>query len=466
MDTLTYLTTEIGPRLVNSPNFRRAAAWTRDRFAAWGLKRARLEPWGPFGRGWSVTRFSAEMIAPQELPLIAMPKAWSPSTGELTADAVLVDASSMDELAKLHGHLKGRIALVGGIRPLEPHFDPLATRYSADDMAAFESGRPYPPNNENFAPPASAAEMAGRRFDAERLQFLADEGVALIVEPSRGFDGGTIAVQAAAVPQAAGLPRDRRQYAWQAGVTTVPQVVVAAEHYNRMARMLQHGDKVTLAVRLDVRFDDDLMSSHTLAEIPGGDLAGQRVLVGAHLDSWHAGTGATDNAAGVAVVMEAARIFEALHLQPRRTVEFALWGGEEEGAGARPFVEAHRKDLDTYAAYFNIDAGTGRIRGVYLAGNKALEPIFRPWLAPFAKLGATALTINGDWGSDFEWFDRAGVPIVSFIQDEIEYDTQTHHTNMDVLDRIQPDDLKQAAAIMTAFVYQTAMREQPLPRRK
>ncbi|MGE5245179.1 MAG: M20/M25/M40 family metallo-hydrolase [Betaproteobacteria bacterium] len=490
MDTLGYLTDEIGPRLTNSPNFRRAAAWTRDRFAAWGLQNAHLEPWGPFGRGWSVTRFSAEMIAPQEMPLIAMPKAWSPAAGQLTADAVLLEATTTAELEKYRGHLAHRIVLVGRPRPLAPRFAPLATRYSADDLAAFASDRPFPPNNENFAPPPSAGELARRRFEAERLQFLADEHVSLIVEPSGGgFDGGTIAVQAASVPQPADTPRAERVYAWNPRARTVPQVVVATEHYNRMARLLARGDAVRLAVDLEVQFDDsNLMSSQTLADVPGSDLADQIVMVGAHLDSWHAGTGATDNAAGVAVVMETARLFEALRLRPRRTVRFALWGGEETGGGARPYVEAHiarlpkepeasagrssspgqfvkLPDYDKYTAYFNIDAGTGKVRGVYLAGNAALKPIFRSWLEPFARLGASTLTMNGDWGSDFEWFDRVGVPIVSFIQDEIEYDTRTHHTNMDVLDRIQPDDLKQAAAIMTTFVYEAAMRDQGLPRK-
>ncbi len=490
MDTLSYLTDEIGPRLTNSPNFRRAATWTRDRFAAWGLQHAHLEAWGPFGRGWSVTRFSAEMIAPEEQPLIAMPKAWSPATGELTGDAVLVDATNAAELVKYRGRLSGRIALVGAVRPIAAHFAPLGTRYSADDLAAFASNRPFPPNNENFAPPPSAADIAERRFEAERLQFLAAEGVALVVQPGRGFDGGTMEVQAAVVPQPPDTPRADREYPWDPGARTVPQVVVAAEHYNRMARMLARGDDVRLAVNLQVRFDDtNLMSSHTLADVPGSDLGDQIVLVGAHLDSWHAGTGATDNAAGVAVVMEAARLFEALKLRPRRTVRFALWGGEETGGGARPYVEAHiartergaagnrparegsagqivrLPDYAKYTAYFNIDAGTGKIRGVYLAGNAALEPIFRRWLQPFAALGASTLTMNGDWGSDFQWFDRVGVPIVSFIQDEIEYDTRTHHTNMDVLDRVQPDDLRQAAAVMTGFVYQAAMRDEPLPRK-
>ena len=242
--------------------------------------------------------------------------------------------------------------------------------------------------------------------------------------------------------------------------------------------MLESGEALRAAVRLDVRFDDrDLMSTHTIAEIPGTDLADQIVLVGAHLDSWHAGTGATDNAAGVAVVMEAMRLLEALKLEPRRTVRVALWGGEEVGGGARSYVDEHIARLDRsgavvpgpdyekYSAYFNIDAGTGKIRGVFLAGNEALRPLFRPWLAPLAPLGVTTLTLNGDWGSDFVWFDRVGIPIVSFIQDEIEYDTRTHHTNEDVLDRILPDDLRQAAVVMADFVYRTAMRDDKLPRK-
>jgi carboxypeptidase Q len=405
------------------------------------------------------------MIGPQEMPLIAMPAAWSPPTGSLTAEAVLVDATTAAGLQAYRGRLRGRLVLAGGVRQLAPHFAPPATRYSADDIAAFASNRPFPPNNENFAPPPSSADLARRRFEAERLQFFVDEGAAAVLEPSFNFDDGTIAVGAAAVPQPFDTPPGDRVYAWTAGARTVPQVIVAAEHYNRLARLLARGDPVRIALDLQVRFDDaDPMSTSTMAEVPGTDLADQVVMVGAHLDSWHAGTGATDNAAGVAVVMETARLFEALHLQPRRTVQFVLWGGEEEpGGGSRAWIEAHRGHLPT--AYFNIDAGTGKIRGVYLAGNAALEPIFRPWLEPFARFGASTLTLNGDWGSDFEWFDRAGVPIVSFIQDEIEYDTRTHHTNMDVLDHTLPDDLKQAAAIMTAFVYQTATREAGLPRK-
>ena len=476
MPTLSYLTEAIGPRLTNSPNFRRAAVWTRDRLAAWGLEHAHLEPWGPFGRGWSVERFSAEVVAPQEFPLVAMPEGWSPGTsGALVADVVYLDAKTDEELDKYRGTLKGKIVLAGAPRPLAPHFLPDATRYSAADMKAFASDRPFPPGNENFAPAPSAHEIDSRRFAARRIGFLVDEGAALLVQPSPMGDDGTLSVSAAAVPQA---PGGRPARAWDPDARTVPQIIVAAEHYNRMVRMLQRGEKLRAAVQLSVRFDGgDLMSSHTIADIPGTDLADEIVMVGAHLDSWHAGTGATDNGAGVAVAMEAMRLLEALKLRPRRTVRIALWGGEEVSGGARSYVDAHiarldrsgqivpGPDYDKYSAYFNIDAGTGRIRGVFLAGNAALRPIFQPWLAPLAPLGVTTLTLNGDWGSDFAWFDRVGIPIVSFIQDEIEYDTRTHHSNEDVLDRILPADLRQAAVVMADFVYRTAMRDDKLPRK-
>jgi len=224
-------------------------------------------------------------------------------------------------------------------------------------------------------------------------------------------------------------------------------------------------------------YDDDLMSSHTIAEIPGSDLKNEVVMMGAHLDSWHSGTGATDNGAGVAVMMEAARIIQALGLKPRRTIRVALWGGEENFGASRLYVSKHfghwemspakklikEPEYDRLSAYLNLDAGTGKVRGVFLANNEALRSVFRPWLEPLRSMGVTTLTSNGDWGSDFFFFDQIGIPIVSFIQDEIEYETRTHHSNEDVFDRIQADDLKQAAVVVAAFAYQIAMRDEKLP---
>ena len=488
MDTLSYLTEVIGPRLTNSPNYRRAATWTRDKLASWELSDAHLEPWGPFGRGWSLQSFSAQVVEPQAIPLIAYPKAWSPGTpGEVVAEAIYVNAKTEEDLHRFKGKLRGKIVLTSSLRSVSAHFEPLATRWTAEDMLKYADDEPYPPDNPVLAPQPTPAEIARGKFSAQKLNFIAVEGAAAILEPSFVADGGTIAVMSASVPQPADTPSNKRIRPWAPDAPRIaPQIVVAVEHYNRILRMLDKGEKVKLAMNLSVRFhDEDLMSSHTIAEIPGSDLKDEVVMIGAHLDSWHAGTGATDNGAGVAVMMETVRILQALKLKPRRTIRIALWGGEEQAGGSRFYVEKHfgkwetsndgggqserrlmkTPEYDRFSAYFNFDAGTGKVRGVFLGGNEGLRPILRPWLKPFEELGASTLTINGDWGSDFAWFDQIGLPVVNFIQDEIEYETRTHHTNQDVLDRIQPGDLKQAAAVMTYFVYQTAMRNEKLPRK-
>jgi len=480
MKTLTYLSDVIGPRLTNSPNFKRAAVWTRDQLTGWGLSNVHLEPWGPFGRGWELKSFSAQVVAPQAFPLIAFPRGWSPPTnGELVADVVYLDATNETELATFKGKLRGKIVLVGPMRTVAAHFEPLARRWNDFDLLQFSNDVPYPPNNDNFQPPPTATQLESARFAASRLKFVHDEGAAALLFPSPEGDGGAVYVMGVEIPRAQGAPRIR-PFAKEA--KTIPQVVVSIEQYNRMARMLQVREAVKVALNLAVQFyDDDLMSTHTIAEIPGGDLKDEMVMVGAHLDSWHAGTGATDDGAGVAVMMEAARILQTLNLKPRRTIRLALWGGEEVAGGSRYYVSQHfgemkrdaygklnlvkAADYDKLAGYLNIDAGTGKLRGVFLANNEALRPIFRPWLEPFRSMGLTTLTSNGDWGSDFVFFDAIGLPIVSFIQDEIELETRTHHSNQDVLDRVQPEDLKQAAVIIAAFAYQIAMRNEKLPHR-
>lgn len=475
--TLTYLTDVIGPRLTNSPNYRRASVWTRDQLARWGLKNAHLEPWGPFGRGWEIKKFSAQVIEPQAIPLIAYPLAWSPPTnGELIGDVVYLDSASEADLSKFKGQLKGKIVLVGDVRTLEAHFEPLARRWNDFDMLQYATDQPYPPTNDNFAPPPTQKEIEGRRLRAAKLRFAFEEGAALMMSPSFEGDGGTIYVQAAQLPRPVNGPSVR---VFGKDAKTLPQVVVSVEQYNRMVRMIQAGEKLRAAVNLAVQFyDDDLMSSHTIAEIPGSDLKDEVVMMGAHLDSWHAGTGATDNGAGVAVMMEAARIIQTLGLKPRRTIRIALWGGEENFGGSRFYVAKHfghwdlgtrsiikEPEYDRLSAYLNLDAGTGKVRGVFLANNEALRSIFRPWLEPLRPMGVTTLTINGDWSSDFEFFDQIGIPIVNFIQDEIEYETRTHHSNADVFDRIQTDDLKQVVVVVADFAYQIAMRDEKLPHR-
>jgi carboxypeptidase Q len=511
MQILSHLTDVIGPRLTNSPQMKRANEWTRDKMREWGMQNERLEPWGPFGRGWSLRRFSAEVVAPQGFPLIAYPKAWSPGTqGPLTAEVVHLDASDEQGLEKYRGRLRGKIVLTGPPREVRAHFDPQGTRLTEKQLLDLANAPEAQRGRRQQQPQATPEQRAQFRFGSVRLKFLHDEGAALLVDPGRG-DGGNLFVGSAAVPPreiappdgppSANAPRTPPAYAKDAPAFA-PQIVMAIEHYNRLVRMLRAGVPVTMAVNLEVQFhDEDLMGYNTVAEIPGGDLRDEVVMLGGHLDSWHGGTGATDNAAGVAVAMEAARIIQALGLKPRRTIRVALWGGEEQGLlGSRAYVREHFGEIvtptpqpaptaaaegrpaaqptpspqgrlvtkpayDKFSAYFNLDNGTGRIRGVYMQGNEAVRPVFRQWLQPFAETGAQTLSVANTGGTDHLSFDAIGLPGFQFIQDQIEYSTRTHHSTQDLYDRIQADDMKQAATVMAAFVYQTAMRDERLPRK-
>jgi hypothetical protein len=513
MQTLSYLSDVIGARLTASPNAKHANEWTRDQMTKWGLANAHLEAWGPFGRGWSLRRFSAEVVEPQGFPVIAYPKAWSPGTqGPLTADVIYIDAKDEAELrAKYAGKLKGAIVLTGPMREVKAHFESMGTRHDEKSLLALADA-PDPATVPPRRFQQNADAIAAARFNAAKLQFYTDEGAALLVDPGRG-DGGTLFVQSATVPQPPAPPgappfgpgAPRRINSYDKDVPKiVPQMVLASEHYNRIMRMLQAGERVKMTVNLDVQFhDQDLMSYNTVAEIPGSDLKDEIVMLGGHMDSWHGGTGATDNGAGVAVALEAVRIIKAAGLQPRRTIRVALWTGEEEGLlGSAAYVKQHfgelvappptptptpgpteatpsaaprptpapsklvtQPDYEKFDAYFNLDNGTGKIRGVYLQGNNAVAPLFRQWLQPFRALGAQTLSLSNTGGTDHLSFDRIGLPGFQFIQDEIEYDTRTHHSNMDVFDRVQADDMKQAATIMAAFVYQTAMRDEKIPRK-
>ena len=498
MRTLSYLTDVIGPRLTNSPNMKRANTWTRDKMTEWGLQNARLEPWGPFGRGWSLERFNATVVEPQSIPLIAFPKAWSPGTnGPLVGDVIYVDAKDEADLQRFKGKLKGAIVLTSAVREIKARFEAPGTRLTEKELLELANA-PDPAGRPSRRFQLTAEQLTAAKFSAQKIQFFADEGATLLVDASRAGDGGTIFVQSAAVPQ----PFDPsptaifrpRITAWDKTAPKItPQVVVAAEDYNRMARIIQQGEKIRMAVDLAVKFhEEDLMGYNTIAEIPGTDLKDEVVMLGGHMDSWHAGTGATDNAAGVAVAMEAVRILKALNLQPRRTIRVALWSGEEQGLnGSRAYVAEHFGTIgdgsanasmtammngetpklnakpahDKLSVYFNLDNGTGKIRGVYLQGNEAVRPLFRRWLAPFREMGATTLSIANTGGTDHLSFDAVGLPGFQFIQDEIEYETRTHHSNQDVYDRIQADDMKQAAAIMAAFIYNSATMDEKLPRK-
>ena len=499
MQTLSYLSDVIGPRLTASPGMKRSNEWTRDQLMKWGLQNAHLEPWGPFGRGWSLKRFSAQVSEPLDIPLIAYPKAWSPATsGPLTAEVVYVDAKDEADLQRFKGKLKGAIVLTGVMREVKAHFEPMGTRRDEKDLLTLaDAPEPKPGSGRRF----TAEQRAAMVFTMRKYQFFQSEGAALLVDPSRAGDGGTIFVQSATVPQpvtddsyAPNAPRLIQSYDKTAG-PILPQIVLAVEHYNRIARMIAAGEKVKMTVDLAVEWQDaDPMGYNTVAEIPGSDLKDEVVMLGGHMDSWHAGTGATDNGAGVAVAMEAVRILQALNLKPRRTIRIALWTGEEQGLlGSKAYVAEHFGKLETpapvasgsmpataspspgvlvtkpeyekFSSYFNLDNGTGKIRGVYLQGNEAVRPLFRQWLVPFRDMGAATLSIANTGGTDHLSFDAIGLPGFQFIQDEIEYDSRTHHSNQDVFDRIQAEDMKQAATIMAAFVYDAAMRDEKLPRK-
>lgn len=522
MATLSYMTDVIGPRLTNSPGLKRANEWTRDTMLKWGLENGRLEPWGPFGRGWSLVRFSAQVVEPQCIPLIAYPKAWTPGLESPTvADVVLLEVKNEADLEKYKGKLEGKIVLISEPREVQARFEPPGKRYTDSELLALanagapgERTFPRPPTPPTTpTPPASTTSAAANgaatpttpppprrggfdpaQFRLARLkaEFLAREKPLLTIDTSSRGDGGTIFVQSVST---GGSFQSRGPRPWSKDAPkTAPQITLAVEHYNRLARMLRQGEAIKMAVELVTRFhDDDEMGYNTVVEIPGGDKKDEIVMLGGHLDSWHSATGATDNAAGCAVAMEAVRILKALDLKPRRTVRVALWTGEEQGLlGSRAYVKEHfgsleadpldevvaqlvggtpRRTLkrgpeyDKLSVYFNLDNGTGKIRGIHMEGNEAVRPIFRRWFDPFRDMGAATLTSSRTGGTDHMSFDQIGLPGFQFIQDSIEYETRTHHSNQDVYDRIQADDMRQASIIMATLVYQAAMADEKLPRK-
>ncbi|HZI17059.1 MAG TPA: M20/M25/M40 family metallo-hydrolase [Pyrinomonadaceae bacterium] len=515
MQTLSYLTDVIGPRLTGSPAMKRANNWTRDKLTEWGLENARLEPWGPFGRGWTLRRFSAEVTAPQAFPLLAYPRAWSPGLdAPLQSEVLLLEADNDEQLQKYRGQLRGRIVLAGAVRELRPRFEPPATRLTDKQLLDFANAPDpalAPPRQQQPTP----EQIERFRFNERRTRFFADEGVGLLVVSSPAGDGGMLQfVQAAVVPYAPDTPPAQRTGPWDPKAPKpVPQIALSNDHYNRLVRMVRQGERPVMSVNLQVEFDDsDPSGYNTVAEIPGTDLKDEVVMLGAHMDSWHTATGATDNAAGVSVMMEAVRILKAAGLRPRRTVRVALWSGEEQGLlGSRHYVREHFGPVATPTpaqaavgaagaatpatnaaqgaqgtapaprfkpgheklnVYYNLDSGTGAVRGIYLQGNEALRPIFRQWLTPLADLkvgqntySAQTITLANAGGSDFLAFDALGLVGLDFLQDEIEYDTRTWHSNQDNYDRVIPEDLRQAAIVVAWFVYNSAIADQKLPRK-
>jgi hypothetical protein len=490
MEYASALDDGIGPRLTGSANLKHANEWTRDQFTAMGCSNAHLEDWGEFGMGWQQLNTWVRMTLPDTAVFIAQAAPWSPSTnGAITAPAVWVDIKDDKDFDQYKGKLAGKIVLLGPMRDVPPVEKPLWTRLDEAELKKL-TDYPLKPRNQDwmqdFMKRTELRRKAGR--------FLAEEHALAVVTPSRdgrdgGGSGGTIFDDSGA------------GFAWEAyqreHTDPVPVVVMAIENYGRIYRLLKAHVPVTMEINVDTKFTGDHEHGYdTIAEIPGTDpkLKDEVVMVGGHLDSWASATGATDNGAGTVVAMEVMRILNTLQVKPRRTIRVALWTGEEEGEfGSYGYVKQHfgnvplstepeqmklpewlrkpagavqlQPEYQKISAYFNLDNGSGKIRGVYLQGNSAIAPIFAQWIEPLKDLGVTTLTMRNTGGTDHEAFDGIGIPGFQFIQDPLDYGARSHHSNMDTYERLQPEDLAQAAVVEAIFVYNAAMRDQMLPRK-
>jgi hypothetical protein len=467
-ETAASLTDVYGPRLTGSPRFKAAADYVVSRLNAWGVDDPHLEAWGPFGPGWSSDLVSAAVVSPIASPLLVYPKAWTPGTdGNVRAEAVSALIESDGDIEKYRGNLQGKFVLTTNAR-VPRRFEAMAVphRYTSDQLLNLKA--PGPPASSRHGQ-AGLSLAGGPDFVRKRMQFFVEEGVAALLEPSAG-ERGQIVVEDGRV----GGPVSPGTYPWPEAV--VPQVVLPLDQYNRIAMALARKVPVVLEMNIVNSYHTaEADSFNVIAEIRGGDRSQETVMVGAHLDSWHGGTGATDNAAGVAVVLEAMRILKAAGLKMRRTVRLALWGGSEQGLlGSRAYVARHffdpvsnqvRPEHAALSAYFNVDGGTGAIRGMYLQGNAAVMATLEPWMEPFRMAGMTTLTTRTKEGSDHMAFDEVGLPAFHFIQDPLDYETWTRHSNADVYDRLQPTDLVQNAVIVASFVYRAANLPDRLARR-
>ncbi len=467
MDIAFQLTDVSGPRLTASPGFTRAAGWAKQQLEEWGLEHVVLEPWGEFGKGWELQKMYIAQTAPYYRPLIGFPKAWTSSTGGLKkAQVVLVEArDSADFVSKYSGKLKDKIIIMSSRQDtLIPSFTPDARRYTEAELQEMSARKPVVTAYPRPARPVRSEASPTILLNDVKGVAKREGALAILTYSMRGRDG-TLFVQG-------GGPYKKED------PENFTDVMIAVEDYKSIVRLLQSGIPVEIETDIQTRFiTQDTRGYNVLAEIRGSDnkLKDEVVMLGAHLDSWQGSTGATDNAAGSAVMMEAVRILKTLGVQPRRTIRIALWSGEEQGLhGSRNYVKEHIADPVTVtlkpehakiSAYFNLDNGTGKIRGIYLQGNEACRPIFSQWFEPFKDLGASTVTISNTGGTDHLSFDAVGIPGFQFIQDPIEYGTRTHHTNMDSYDHLLADDLKQAATIIAAFVYNAAMRDERLPRK-
>lgn len=473
MDIALHLTDLNGNRLANSPGYAKAANYAKQALTDWGIQNATLDPWGEFGKGWELEKAYFAMTAPYYKPIMAYPKTWCAGTKGLKhAEILVVDIKDTVSILAYKGKLKGKIILPDMQYAYKQSFKADAVRYTDEQLAgmaeAKAGGRQQPQQPRDTAQMRRMREQMQRGVGPQRVlnilkEMAKEEGaVAMLSSSIRNHDGTVFA-------QGGGLYKG-----------TDPEnfldMALAVEDYNTLLRIAKSGIVVKADADVKTKFyAEDLQGYNVIAEIPGTDplLKDEVVMIGAHLDSWQAGTGATDNASGSAVMMEAMRIIKTLGIQPKRTIRIGLWSAEEQGLlGSRGYVaktfgtaSSKTPAHDKFSGYFNIDNGTGKIRGIYLQGNEACRNIFTQWLNPFKDLGASTVTISNTSGTDHQSFDGVGLPGFQFIQDEMEYDTRTHHSNMDVYDHLSEADLKQIATIVAAFVYNTAQRNEKLPRK-
>jgi carboxypeptidase Q len=462
-DISFHLTDYLGPRLSGSTNLRNARAWTSEKFKEWGLSNVRIDSYGEFGRGWNVKKSYIAMKLPYYAQVIGYPKAWTDGTnGLVESEVTLLEINSDADFEKYKGKLKGKVVMAPATLTLNPAFEADAKRWTdqeLEDRKSINIGG----NNARYTPEMLSQMRAQRDLDQKLTTFLLAEEVGLRLTGTRGSFGTVFHTRAGS------YSADK--------IPTVPEMEIAAEHYGRIYRLLKNGKSVSIEAEIEVEWlDDDYKGYNVLAEIPGTDknLKAEIVMLGAHIDSWHAGTGANDNAAGVAVMMEAIRILKALNVQPKRTIRIAIWGEEEQGLfGSRGYVQKYvadrstkerKPEWDKISAYYNLDNGSGKIRGIYVEGNDMVVPIFEKWFEPFRELGANTITRRNTGSTDHVAFEAVGVPGFQFIQDPIDYG-KGYHTNMDLYERMQFADMTQAAVIIAAMVYNTAQRDEKLPRK-
>lgn len=468
----SWMTDVYGPRMTGSPMLDNATAWATKTCRDWGMSNVHLEEWGPFGRGWELEHFEMHANSGGYWTVLAYPKAWSSSvTG--TGEVIYLNVNTEEDLKTYEGKLAGKFILMDTIRVLEEWFEPLATRLEAEDLLELANqGIPTPRPRRNWS-----RSSGGFNLNNEIWKLIEKEKPLAVLDRSYKGDLGTIFVQGARSSQ--GSVREDT-------VSVVPQITLSVEHYNRIFRMLNKGVSTTLSVDLRAHYtNEDGMEHNIIAEIPGSDLAAEVVMFGAHFDSWQSATGATDNAAGSSVMMEVARILQKTiqetGIRPRRTLRLALWTGEEQGLlGSRQYVGQHYAEFapDSYtpqslkpantelSAYYNLDGGTGKIRGIHLQGNDQLTNIYRKWFEPFAEDGASTVSLGNTGSTDHLPFAGIGIPAFQFIQEPMAYSSRTHHSNMDFWDHLVIDDLKQSATIIASIVWNTAQLDEKLPRKE